>query len=77
MKFNFSVNELVVILSALRGEYRRCLEGAEIARRKMSTASTIAVEREFSEIAVSYEERCTQCEFLYKRIVDKNIVEEL
>lgn len=77
MKFDFSVNELVVIVSALRAEYRRCLEGGEIAKRKMSTASTIAVERDFSVIAESFNERCTACEFLYKKIIDKDIREDL
>lgn len=76
MRFNFSVDELVIIVSALRAEYRRCCEGAIIAR-KWSVASTDETARDFLEMARSFDVRCAECTDLYKKIIDKNIVEDL
>lgn len=77
MKFDFSVGELVVVVSALRQEYRRACECAIVARRKQSTASTIDAARDFLNMAKCYDERCAECEDLYKKIVDRNILEDL
>lgn len=77
MKFEFSVDELVVVVSALRTEYRHNCEGAIIARRKQSAASTIDAASEFSEMAGWFDKRCETCADLYKKIIDKNIVEDL
>lgn len=77
MKFEFSIDELIVIVSALRMEYRRSCEGMIVARRKQSTASSIDAVRDFLEMANWYDERCEKCADLYKKIVDKNIVEDL
>ena len=77
MDFEFHVDELVVIISALRQEYRRACECAIIARRKQSTASTVDAARDFLNMANYYDERCAKCEDLYKKIVDRNILEDL
>lgn len=77
MRFDFSVDELVVIVSALRTEYRRYCEGAIVARRKQSTACTADAARDFLKMANWYDERCAICEDLYKKIIDKNILEDL
>lgn len=77
MDFKFSVDELVVIVSALRQEYRHSCECALIARRKQSTASTVDAAREFLDMANWYDERCAKCADVYEKIVDKNIVEDL
>lgn len=77
MNFNFSVDELVVIVSALRQEYRRACECALVARRKQSTASTVEAAREFLDMANFCDERCAKCEDLYEKIVDRNILEDL
>lgn len=77
MDFKFSVDELVVVVSALRQEYRRACECAIIARRKQDTASTVDATREFLEMANWYDERCAKCEDLYEKIVDRNILEDL
>lgn len=77
MNFNFSVDELVVIVSALRQEYRRACECALVARQKQSTASNVEAAREFLDMANFYDERCAKCEDLYEKIVDRNILEDL
>lgn len=77
MEFNFSVDELVVIISALRTEYRRCCEGAIIARRKSSVARTDDVLQDFLEMARGFDARCADCTDLYKKIINKDILEDL
>lgn len=77
MNFNFSIDELVVVVSALRQEYRRACECAIVARRKQSTASTVEAARDFLNMANCYDERCAKCEDLYEKIVDRNILEDL
>lgn len=77
MNFNFSIDELVVIVSALRQEYRRACECKLVASRKQSTAGTAEAVREFWDMANFCDERCAKCEDLYKKIVDRNIVEDL
>ena len=77
MEFNFSVDELVVVVSALRLEYKRACEGAIVARRKQSTASSDEASCDFLNMAKWYDERCSKCEDIYRKIVDKNILEDL
>lgn len=77
MKFEFSIDELIVIVSALRAEYRQSCEGAIVARRKQSTANGVDAAREFLEMSNWFDERCEKCADLYKKIIDKNIVEDL
>ena len=77
MDFKFSVDELVVVVSALRLEYQRACEGATVARQNQSTASTDEVARDFSNIAKWYDERCSKCADVYRKIVDKNMLEDL
>lgn len=77
MDFKFSVDELVVVVSALRQEYRRACECATVARRKQSTASTVDESRTFLDLAKWYDERCSKCADVYRKIVDKNILEDL
>ena len=77
MDFKFSVDELVVVVSALRQEYRHACECAMLARRKQSTASTVEAAREFLDMANFYDERCAKCKDLYEKIVDRNILEDL
>lgn len=77
MRFDFSVDELVVIISALRQEYRRACECATVARRKQSTASTVEAARDLLNMAKWYDERCSKCADVYRKIVDKNILEDL
>lgn len=77
MDLNFSIDELIVIVSALRQEYRHACEGALLARHKQSTAKTADASREFLDMANFYDERCADCDDLYKKIVGKNIVEDL
>lgn len=77
MDLNFSIDELIVIVSALRQEYRHACEGAILARNKQSTARTVDASREFLDMAKFYDERCEKCDDLYKKIVDKSILEDL
>ena len=77
MRFDFSVDELIVIVSALRLEYKRACEGAIVARRKQSTASSLEASRDFLNMAKWYDERCSKCADVYRKIIDKNIVEDL
>lgn len=77
MDFKFSVDELVVVVSALRLEYQRACDGATVARRNQSTASTDEVARDFANIAKWYEDRCSKCADVYRKIIDKNILEDL
>lgn len=76
MDFNFSVDELVVIVSALRTEYRRYLEGWSLAGRKAYVA-TATNAREFVRIRDDYRRLCILCAQLYKKIIDKDILEDL
>lgn len=77
MRFDFSVDELIVIVSALRMEYRRACECATVARRKQSTASSVEASRDFLNMAKWYDDRCSKCADVYRKIIDKNIVEDL
>lgn len=77
MDFKFSVDELVVVVSALRLEYQRACEGATVARQNQSIASTDEVARDFANIAKWYDERCSKCADVYRKIIDKNIMEDL
>lgn len=77
MDFKFSVDELVVVVSALRQEYRCACECATVARRKQSTASTFDESRAFLDLAKWYDERCSKCADVYRKIIDKNILEDL
>lgn len=77
MNFDFSVDELVVVVSALRQEYRRNCECATVARRKQSAASTVDEARVFLDMANWYDERCAKCAEVYKKIIDHEIVEDL
>ena len=77
MDFKFSVDELVTIASALRQDYRHCCECATVARRKQSTASSVEASRDFLNMAKWYDERCSKCADVYRKIVDKNILEDL
>jgi len=77
MKFDFSVDELVVVVSALRQEYCRACECATVARRKQSVASTVEESRAFLDMAKWYDERCSMCADVYRKIIDKNILEDL
>lgn len=77
MDFKFSVDELVVVISALRLEYKRACEGAIVARRKQSTASSVEASRYFLNMAKWYDERCSKCADIYRKIIDKNILEDL
>ena len=77
MDFKFSVDELVLIVSALRLEYKRACEGAIVARRKQSTASSVEASRDLSKMAKWYDERCSKCADIYRKIIDRNILEYL
>lgn len=77
MNFKFSADELVVIVSALREEYRKSCEFAMVARKKQSIASTVEVAREFLEIANYHDKRCGECVKLYDKILHRNLVEDL
>lgn len=77
MDFKFSVDELVLVVSALRLEYKRSCEGAIVARQKQLTASSAEASRDFSNMAKWYDERCSKCADIYRKIVDKNILEDL
>ena len=77
MNFKFSVDELVVIASGLRSEYRRSCEFAMVARKKQSIASTVEAAREFLDIANYHDKRCAMCVKAYEKIMDRNIVEDL
>ena len=77
MDFKFSVDELVVVVSALRQEYRHACEYATVARRKQSTASSAEASRDFLNMAKWYDERCSKCADVYRKIIDKNILEDL
>lgn len=75
--FKFSVDELVVIVSALREEYRRVSACTILARRKQSAASTADAARDFLNMANWCDERCAKCEDLYKKIIDRDILEDM
>lgn len=77
MEFNFSVDELVVVVSALRLEYKRACEGAIVARRKQSTASSVEASRYFSNMEKWCDEHCSKCADVYRKIIDKTILEDL
>lgn len=77
MRYDFSADELVVVISALRLEYQRACEGATVARKHQSTASTDEVARDFANIAKWYDNRCSKCADVYRKIVDINITEDL
>lgn len=76
MDFKFSVDELVVIVSALRTEYRRYLEGQTLAGRK-ACAATATNARELVSIRDDYRRLCILCAKLYRKIIDKDILEDL
>lgn len=77
MDFKFSVDELVVVVSALRLEYQRACDGATVARQNQSTASTDEVARDFANIAKWYEDLCSKCADVYRKIVNRNILEDM
>lgn len=77
MDFKFSVDELVTIVSALRQEYRRCCECATVARRQQLTASTVEAANDFLNMAKWYDERCSKCADVYRKVIDKNILEDI
>lgn len=77
MDFKFSVDEFVVVVSALRQEYRRACECAIIARRKQASASKADVALEFMDLANKYDERCAKCAEMYKKFIDRDILEDL
>lgn len=77
MDFKFSVDELVVMISSFRDEYRYYCECANIARQKQLTASTDDSERVLSDIVKYYDKRCETYAGLYKKIIGRNIVEDL
>lgn len=76
MDFNFSVDELVVIVSALRTEYRRYLEEHALAGRK-AYAATPTNAMELVRIRDDYSRLCILCAKLYRKIIDKDILEDL
>ena len=77
MDFEFSVDELVVVAWALRREYRNACECATAARRYQSTASTVDESRRFLELAEWYDKRCSKYADVYRKIIDKDILEDI
>lgn len=77
MDFKFSVDELIVVVAGLRGEYRKSCECATVARKKQLSASTDENAREFLDIAKYYDDRCEKCVKAYEKIMNRNIVEDL
>lgn len=74
MKYDFSVDELITLLAALRAEFVRASGCAIIARKKLKHFSDDRNRMDENiTIAQNFDMRCESCKTLYKKIIGKDI----